>query len=101
VQPELYSRDFTFFAYAALILGGAARILGPVIGAMIFWVVLSVADNVLFQASAAGYIPHWVFDQTQTGVVRLMLVGLGLMLLVIFRPQGIFGDRRELALDAH
>jgi ABC-type branched-subunit amino acid transport system permease subunit len=29
-----------------------------------------------------------------------MLVGLGLMLLMIFRPQGIFGDRKEIALDA-
>ena len=29
-----------------------------------------------------------------------MLVGIGLMLLMIFRPQGLFGDRRELALDA-
>ena len=29
-----------------------------------------------------------------------MLVGLRLMLLMIFRPQGIFGDRREIALDA-
>jgi branched-chain amino acid transport system permease protein len=29
-----------------------------------------------------------------------MLVGLGLMLLMIYRPQGLFGDRRELALDA-
>jgi neutral amino acid transport system permease protein len=29
-----------------------------------------------------------------------MLVGLGLMLLIIFRPQGIFGDKREIALDA-
>jgi branched-chain amino acid transport system permease protein len=29
-----------------------------------------------------------------------MLVGMALMLLMIFRPQGIFGDRREIALDA-
>jgi branched-chain amino acid transport system permease protein len=29
-----------------------------------------------------------------------MIVGLLLMLLMIFRPQGIFGDRREIALDA-
>jgi branched-chain amino acid transport system permease protein len=27
-------------------------------------------------------------------------MGLGLMLLMIFRPQGIFGDKKELALDA-
>jgi neutral amino acid transport system permease protein len=35
----------------------------------------------------------------QVTQVRLMLVGLGLVLLMIFRPQGIFGDRRELMLD--
>ena len=29
-----------------------------------------------------------------------MLVGLALMLLMIYRPQGIFGDRKEIALDA-
>ncbi len=33
------------------------------------------------------------------GQFRLMLVGLGLMLLMIFRPQGIFGNRKEMALD--
>jgi branched-chain amino acid transport system permease protein len=27
-------------------------------------------------------------------------MGLGLMLLMIYRPQGIFGDKKELALDA-
>ena len=29
--------------------------------------------------------------------MRFIFLGLGLMLLMIFRPQGIFGDRRELA----
>jgi ABC-type branched-subunit amino acid transport system permease subunit len=28
-----------------------------------------------------------------------MLVGLGLVLLMVYRPQGVFGDRRELALE--
>ena len=32
--------------------------------------------------------------------ILTMLVGLGLMALAIFRPQGLFGDRREIALDA-
>jgi len=35
----------------------------------------------------------------QIGQVRFMLVGLGLILLMIFRPQGLFGDRNEMALD--
>jgi branched-chain amino acid transport system permease protein len=29
-----------------------------------------------------------------------MIVGLTLMLLMIFRPQGILGDKREIAIDA-
>jgi branched-chain amino acid transport system permease protein len=28
-----------------------------------------------------------------------MLVGIGLILLLVFRPQGLFGDRREIALQ--
>jgi neutral amino acid transport system permease protein len=31
--------------------------------------------------------------------VRFMLVGVALMALMIFRPQGILGDRKEVALD--
>jgi branched-chain amino acid transport system permease protein len=38
-------------------------------------------------------------DANQAGNVRFMLVGLGLMLLLIFRPQGLFGDKREIALQ--
>jgi branched-chain amino acid transport system permease protein len=69
-----------------------------VIGAMIFWVLLSLTDNILNEAIDADYVSF--INNTQVGQVRFMLVGLGLMLLMIFRPQGIFGDRREIALDA-
>jgi neutral amino acid transport system permease protein len=100
VQPDLYGTELTFFAYAVLILGGAARVFGPVVGAMIFWCLLSLTDNILRQAIEAGYIPTWLMDSNQVGPVRFMLVGLALMLLMIFRPQGIFGDKREIALDA-
>lgn len=100
VQPDLYGTEFTFFAYTVLLLGGAARVLGPIVGAAIFWVVLSLTDNILNQAVSAGYIPSVIMTGTQVGQVRFMLVGLALMLLMIFRPQGIFGDKRELAIDA-
>ena len=96
VQPDSFSTAFTYFAYTALILGGAARIFGPVIGSMIFWLLLSVSDNLLRQLVAG----HTFIQGSQVGQVRYMLVGLGLMALMIFRPQGIFGDKRELALDA-
>jgi len=100
VQPDNYSSAITFFAYTALLLGGAARVLGPVIGSMIFWFVLSVSDTLLRQLVENGYVPSALLSGSQVGQVRFMLVGLGLALLMVFRPQGIFGDRREIALDA-
>jgi branched-chain amino acid transport system permease protein len=100
VQPDNFSTETTFYAYTIVILGGAARVLGPVVGAAIFWALLSLTDNILNQAKNAGYIPDAILTGFQVGQVRLMLVGLGLMALMIFRPQGLFGDRRELALDA-
>jgi neutral amino acid transport system permease protein len=100
VQPDNYSTALTFFAYAALILGGAGTVLGPVIGASIFWGLLAFTENTLRGAVEAGYIPSGFMDTVQVGQVRFMLVGVGLMALMIFRPQGVFGDRRELALDA-
>ena len=36
VQPDNYSTLLTFFAFTAMILGGAGRILGPVVGAILF-----------------------------------------------------------------
>jgi branched-chain amino acid transport system permease protein len=100
VQPDLFSTDFTFYAYTIVILGGAARVFSPVVGASIFWVLLVFVGNTLSEAVAAGYIPSSIMTVNQVGAVRFMLVGLGLMLLLIFRPQGIFGDKREIALDA-
>ena len=100
VQPDLYGTETTFFAYTVLILGGVGRVLGPVIGAMLFWALLSVSDNILRQAVDHGYISHSLMDTTQVGQVRFMLVGLGLVLLLVFRPQGVVGDKKEMALDA-
>ena len=100
VQPDFFGTETTFFCYAIVILGGAARVLGPVVGAMIFWALLSFADNALAQAQAAGYISPSILSTFERGSVRIMLVGLGIMALMIFRPQGLFGDRKELALDA-
>jgi neutral amino acid transport system permease protein len=100
VQPDLFSTELTFFAYTVLLLGGAARVFGPVIGAALFWLVLSLTDNILNQAIRADYIPSWLMDGNDVGAIRYMMVGLALMALMVFRPQGIFGDKRELQLDA-
>ena len=92
----------SFFAYTALLIGGAARVLGPVVGAIIFWFLINFVGQVFSSATGGTdpLIPSWIMDSNQASVMRFIIVGLGLMLLMIFRPQGIFGDRRELAIDA-
>jgi len=100
VQPDNYSSNFTFYCYTALILGGAARVLGPVIGAMLFAMLFRATDVTLRQAVSADYLPDAVLVGNEIGIVRIMLVGLGLMLLMIFRPQGVFGDKQEVAISA-
>ncbi len=100
VSPDFFGTDTTFFAYAILILGGAARVLGPVLGTVIFWAIIQGTDVFLRSGIDVGLPIISLMTGTQAAVVRFMLVGLGIMLLMIFRPQGILGDRKELALDA-
>ena len=99
VQPDAYNPVVTFYLYTLLILGGAGRIPGPVIGSVIFWFILVFTDSFLRQAIGAGFIPASVISPTQVGAVRFALVGLGLILLMIYRPQGILGDRKEMMLS--
>jgi len=95
VVPANYQTSLTFFIYAILLLGGAATILGPVIGSMIFWVLLSFFSGFVARAVEAGWLPF--MTQVQAGQLRFILVGVAIMLIVIFMPQGIFGNKKELA----
>jgi branched-chain amino acid transport system permease protein len=92
LQPDNYGTQLTFFLYTIMLLGGAATIFGPVIGSIIFWVTLSLSDGLLSLAVSNDWLP---ISSTQQGPIRFIIVGVALMLLVIFRPQGIFGKKKE------
>ncbi len=98
--PDQYQNANTFLAYAALILGGAARVLGQVVGSILLLFIVQFADTGLRTLIDKGAVPEGLLSATDVAQIRFVLVGLGLMLLLVFRPQGIFGDRREVMLDA-
>lgn len=96
VNPDNYGSVVTFFVYTIVILGGAGRAIAPVTGAVVFWLVISATDSVLRQAVDSGTVSWSWFGPQQVGVARFVLVGLALMLIVVFRPQGLFTWRRRV-----
>jgi len=93
VVPSDFVTSLTFFVWTILLLGGAATVFGPVVGSVIFWVIMAFLDNVLPNLAAIGVLP---MTNIQAAVLRYVFVGVALMLIVIFRPQGIFGNKKEL-----
>lgn len=93
VTPGVYVTSLTFYLWTILLLGGAATIFGPVLGSAVFWVVQAFISNLLPALDRAGLS---YFGSVQAGTFRFILVGVVLMLIVIYRPQGILGNKKEL-----
>lgn len=99
VTPTSYNPTVTFYLYAIVILGGASRVLGPILGSVVFWFILTVLDAFLRQGTTTGMIPSSILSAGDVGAVRLAFVGLGIVLLMVYRPAGILGNQKELRLD--
>jgi branched-chain amino acid transport system permease protein len=98
-QSDQFRTNLTFFAYTIVVLGGLAKILGPIVGTLLFWFVIQLTDNLLDQATRIEALPTWLVDSGNYAQVKFIVAGIALSLLVVFRPQGVFGDRREQAFD--
>ena len=94
VQPDSMGRPMTFWVWTILLLGGAATVFGPLLGSMLFWAALMLIKTV-----GRDVIPSTVMRSEQIEQFGWVVVGITLMLLVIFRPQGILGDKKELAIN--
>lgn len=87
VHPIDFEPLVTFFAYGVLVLGGLANYWGVLVGSVIFWTLLEATRFIdIFE------------DQSDQTALRLAIVGLVLILLMAFRPQGMFGKREEMVL---
>lgn len=93
-QTSIYPNDFhpqtTFDAWIMVILGGAGNNFGTILGAVIFFAYDSATRFVLPQI-----VP---LDDVRLSAFRIMVIGLLLMVLMIWRPQGILGKKEELTL---
>jgi branched-chain amino acid transport system permease protein len=90
IHSEDFLPLFTFYAYAVLILGGLANYYGVFLGSLILIGVL--------EATRFIDLPDPPFSETRIAALRFAILGLVLILLMAFRPQGIFGKREEMVL---
>ncbi len=93
-NPAVFLPSLTFFVWTALLLGGAATVFGPLLGAIIFWVLQAFVGALLPALVESGILGFMTTQQAST--MRFILVGIGLILLIVFRPQGILGNKKEL-----
>jgi neutral amino acid transport system permease protein len=94
VQADALGRSMTFFCYTALLIGGAATVFGPILGSILFY-----TARIFVKSVANAYMPDSIMSSSQTESFSYIVVGIVLMLVVIFRPQGILGNKRELQLN--
>lgn len=87
IHPQDYLPLLTFFAYGVLVLGGLTSYWGVAVGAITFSVVIEGTRYVDLGLS-----------EPRLAALRFFLIGLILILLMAFRPQGMFGKREEMVL---
>jgi branched-chain amino acid transport system permease protein len=91
-SPDDFAPLLTFFAWMIVILGGLGRFFAVPVGALVF--------GVLFAGTRFfDFAPFSWFDSAERAYLRLIVIGLAIIGLVLFRPQGILGRREELVLE--
>ena len=91
-SPDDFAPLLTFFAWMIVILGGLGRVWSVPVGALAFGVLY--AGTRFFD-----FVPFTWFESAERAYLRLLLIGLVIVLLVLFRPQGLLGKRQEMVLE--
>lgn len=87
VVPDMFEADVTFIAWIALIIGGAGNNRGAIIGTLVL--IMTQEMSRFFQASA---------DMAEVlAAFRYIVIGLMLVLVLRFRPNGIFPEKKVIS----
>jgi branched-chain amino acid transport system permease protein len=84
-SPEQFVPIVTFYVWAAMIMGGVGSLLGPVLGASLLFLFLEGSRAV------RDVFPGIL--EVEMSSLRLIVVGLALILLMLYRPNGLVAFR--------
>ena len=88
ICPYYFYPVETFYAWIIVILGGSANNRGTILGALILVGVFLTGTRFL---SPLVPLDDYTFAQ-----LRMALIGVLLIVLMLYRPQGMLGNKREL-----
>ena len=73
-----------------MILGGVARVFGPVVGAVLFWGIYNFLNQFLRELEKLKVLPTSILTADKVDALVFILLGAGIIALLIFQP----GDLR-------
>lgn len=85
LSPDEFLPDNTFIAFTILLIGGLGSYTGVAVASVAMEALLEGTRTIGFSLS-----------DTQLASLRFMIVGALLILIVVVRPQGLFGKRSEM-----
>jgi len=91
-SPDDFEPLLTFFAWMILLLGGVGRVFAVPVGAVVFGFIFAGTRFL-------NFAPFSWFASDERAYLRLMIIGLIIIVLVVVRPQGLLGNRREMVLE--
>ncbi|UJW77048.1 branched-chain amino acid ABC transporter permease [Rhizobium sp. SL42] len=90
IAPDNYMPVLTFQVWAMLIVGGSGNNRGAIAGAVLVWGLWAVTA-----AAVSAFVPPE--DQARAAALQIVAIGVGLCLMLLLRPRGLFGEVSPLA----
>jgi len=100
IYPAGFEPRITFIVFVMVILGGAGSIWGALLGAAVFNFLFFATDSMMARLQANVDWIGAILSPAEAGLIKYVLVGIALMLLMVFRPQGLLRSRAEGRADA-
>jgi branched-chain amino acid transport system permease protein len=93
ISPEDFLPVLTFQIWSMLIVGGSGNNRGAMLGAVLMWAVWTLSGS-----AAQVLLPATL--QIKGGAAQIILIGLVLMLMLVFRPRGLIGEEAVVSRGA-
>ena len=90
IAPDNYMPVLTFQVWAMLIVGGSGNNRGAIAGAILVWGLWA-----LTAAAVSAFVPPE--EQARAAALQIVAIGVGLCVMLLLRPRGLFGEVSPLA----